>query len=207
MKTFIVSVIRFIITFFRAVQSQFFKFRLSLVKRDFKCIGSGSSFAPNVYFKGKECISIGSNTRIDSFTAITAWTNYRGVSYSPVLTIGNNCFLAQNIHISAISRIVIGDNALIGRSVTIIDNSHGQFIADQLEMSPALRPLHTKGEVIIGKNVWICDKATITAGVTIGDGCIVAANSVVTKSVPPYSLVAGNPARVIKTINVDDNEQ
>ena len=66
-------------------------------------------------------------------------------------------------------------------------------------MRPQKRELSSKGIIKIGDNVWIGDKATILSNVSIGDGSIVAANSVVTKNVPPYSVVAGNPARVIKT--------
>lgn len=202
MNALFISIIKFLVSGFRYVQSLFFKFRLSLMKYDFKEIGSGSTFALNVYFKGKESISIGSNTKIDSFSAITAWTNYRGQGFHPQLKIGSDCRIGAYNHITAVERITIGDGALTGKWVTITDNSHGQLVADQIETPPAFRPLFSKGEVIIGKNVWICDKATITAGVTIGDGCIIAANAVVTKSVPPYSLVAGNPARVMKSLDI-----
>lgn len=56
----------------------------------------------------------------------------------------------------------------------------------------------SKGGVHIGKNVWIGDKATILPGVSIGEGTVVAANAVVTKDVPPFCVVGGNPARVIR---------
>lgn len=59
----------------------------------------------------------------------------------------------------------------------------------------------SKGPVIIGSNVWFGDKATILPNVTIGDGAVIAANSVVTKDVPAYSVVAGNPAKIIKQVN------
>ena len=58
--------------------------------------------------------------------------------------------------------------------------------------------LSQKGPVVIGNNVWLADKVSVMPGVTIGDGAIVAANAVVTKDVPPYALVAGIPAKVIK---------
>lgn len=201
MKSLIFSLFKPFLALYCKIQAFSHRIRLNLVKLKFKSFGENSDFASHVVFKGRECISVGANTRIDSFTLITAWTEYRGTSFSSSIVIGDNCYIAPNTHITAINKITIGDNALIGRCVTITDNSHGQLVADQLKMSPAFRPLYSKGEVVIGKNVWICDKATITAGVTIGDGCIIAANAVVTKSVPPYSLVAGNPARVIKTIN------
>ena len=56
----------------------------------------------------------------------------------------------------------------------------------------------SKGDVIIGKNVWIGDKVTILPNVKIGDGVVIGANSVVTKDIPPCSVVAGNPAKIIK---------
>ena len=61
-----------------------------------------------------------------------------------------------------------------------------------------------KGPVIIEDNVWIGDKATILSGVKIGKGAIVAANAVVTKDVPAYSVVAGNPAKIIRKVNDED---
>lgn len=57
--------------------------------------------------------------------------------------------------------------------------------------------MKSKGGVVIGKNVWIGDKATILPGVVVGDGAIIGANAVVTKNVPANSVVVGNPARVV----------
>jgi acetyltransferase-like isoleucine patch superfamily enzyme len=71
-------------------------------------------------------------------------------------------------------------------------------------MAPNYRELFSKGAVYIGKNVWIGDKASIMPGVTIGEGCIVGANTVVTKDVPPYSVVVGSPAKIVKTLKVNN---
>lgn len=60
--------------------------------------------------------------------------------------------------------------------------------------------MYSKGDVSIGKNVWIGEKATILPGVTIGEGSIIGANSVVTKNIPPYSIACGIPAKVIKKL-------
>jgi acetyltransferase-like isoleucine patch superfamily enzyme len=56
----------------------------------------------------------------------------------------------------------------------------------------------TNGDVVIGNDVWICDNVTIMSGVTIGDGAVIACNSHVVKNVEPYSIVGGNPAKLIK---------
>ncbi|MBQ4055965.1 MAG: hypothetical protein IJD32_02545 [Bacteroidaceae bacterium] len=63
---------------------------------------------------------------------------------------------------------------------------------------PRLRNVTSKGTIVIKDNVWIGDKATILPNVTIGEGAVIAANSVITKDVPPYSVAAGNPAIIIK---------
>jgi len=78
---------------------------------------------------------------------------------------------------------------------------YNHWILRQIGIIPAFRPMISKGPTIIGDRVWIGDKATILPGVTIGESCIVAANTVVTKDIPPFSLVAGNPARIIKQID------
>ena len=109
-------------------------------------------------------------------------------------------FWGQFIKIS-INRIKIGEGVLTGKFVTITDNSHGNPNDEsESNISPVIRTVYSKGQVIIGNNVWIGDKATILPNVKIGDGCAIGANSVVTKDIPAYSIVGGNPARIIKTI-------
>ena len=71
---------------------------------------------------------------------------------------------------------------------------------EYLNIDPLRRPIISKGPVSIGKNVWIGDKATILPNVSIGDGAIIAANAVITKDVPPYSVAGGNPAKIIRVI-------
>ena len=107
-------------------------------------------------------------------------------------------------YITAINNITIGNNILTGKWVTITDNSHGEVTLEQMHQDPLKRPVVSKGPVHIGDNVWIGDKATILPHVSIGDGAIIAANAVVTKDVPPYSVAAGNPAKIIKTFKTFD---
>lgn len=86
-------------------------------------------------------------------------------------------------------KIWIGDHTRIGRDVWIRDNNGGHKII-QVGYTD-------KAPVIIGNYVWICSGAQIMKGVTIGDGAVISANSVVTSNVPAHSIVAGNPAKVI----------
>lgn len=148
---------------------------------------------------GEDCIEIGDRTRIERGCIITAWKRTPdGGEHTPSIVIGAGCCIGEYNHITAINKIVIGDHLLTGRWVTITDNNHGDSSYEILQMDPCARPVVSKGAVVIGDNVWIGDKATILSGVTIGDGAVIAANSVVTKDVPAYSVVAGNPAKVIK---------
>ena len=87
----------------------------------------------------------------------------------------------------------------MGANVLVSDNSHGQLIEEQLSFQPSKRPLYSKGCIKIEENVWIGENVSILGGVTIGNGAIIGANSVVTHDVPPFSLAAGAPAKIIKT--------
>lgn len=86
-------------------------------------------------------------------------------------------------------KIWIGDHTRIGRDVWIRDNNGGHKIIQV--------GYKDKAPVIIGNYVWICSGAQIMKGVTIGDGAVISANSVVTSNVPAHSIVAGNPAKVV----------
>lgn len=149
---------------------------------------------------GQKHIVIGDNTIIQRHTILGCWTSYHEQTFSPSITIGNHCNIGEYCHITAINKIVIGDGLLTGRFVLISDNSHGGLSQEEASIPPISRKLVSKGAVIIGNYVWIGDKATILAGVHIGDNAIIAANAVVTADVPANSMVAGAPARIIKTI-------
>lgn len=168
--------------------------RSAWLRREFKSMGNHVMFGKIGLLKGTECISIGDWCKFGDYVFLTAWTRYS----TPTINIGKRCFFGEFSHITATNKIVIGDNCLTGKHVTITDNSHGETDKYNLEIPPLKRIFVSKGPVIIGNNVWIGDKATILPNVTIGEGCVIAANSVVTKNVPPYSVVAGIPAKVIK---------
>ena len=114
--------------------------------------------------------------------------------------VGDGASIGEYSHITCAQQIEIGDGLLTGRFVLITDNGHGKSSVDEMELPPILRSVYSHGPVIIGRNVWIGDKATILPNVTIGDGAIIAANAVVTKDVPAYAIVAGIPAKVVKMI-------
>lgn len=108
------------------------------------------------------------------------------------ITIGKNVFINSGCTFQDQGGISLGDGALIGHQVSIATINH--------DMDPDRRGSMTFRPVTIGRNVWIGDHATILPGVTIGDGAVVAAGAVVTKDVPPRTVVAGVPAKIIRTI-------
>ncbi len=147
---------------------------------------------------GGSQMEIGKNVSIGRYSIITAFTKRRNQSFSSQIIIGNNCNIGDYNHITCVNKIIIGNGVLTGRWVTITDNSHGESKLSDLNNEPIKRDVVSKGPVIIEDNVWIGDKVTILPNVTIGKGSVVAANAVVTKSIPQYSIAAGNPAKVIK---------
>lgn len=120
---------------------------------------------------------------------------------SKKLIIGKNCKMGDNIHIVATEKVIIGDNCLMASKIFISDTSHGCYSSITTDSSPDIppdeRPLYVK-PVRIGDNVWIGENVCILLGVSIGNSCIIAANSVVNKDIPENCIVAGSPATIIK---------
>lgn len=165
-------------------------------------------FGKNNYIHGEDFITIGPYTGFGNGLYMTAWKSWNYVdsntntnktqTFNPILKIGKGCWFGLYNHITCVNEIIIGDNFLSGKYVTISDNNHGDTKLETLQIQPTKRKIVSKGGIIIGNNVWVGDKATILSGVKIGDGAVIAANAVVTKSIPAYSVVAGNPAKIIK---------
>lgn len=151
---------------------------------------------------GQKNISVGNYTIIQSLSILGCWTKYRNQEFpNASITIGNHCSIGEYNHITACNKITIGDGFLTGRYVIISDNSHGGLSEDESLIVPAKRDLKSKGEVVIGNNVWLGDKVAVLSGVHIGNNVIVAANAVVTKDLPDGCIAAGVPARVVKKIS------
>lgn len=168
------------------------------VRTRFKSCPLSVHFRTIGMLNGMECITIGENSTFGKDVFLTAWPKLHELVFTPELIIGSNCNFGAYNHITCTNKLVIGDDCLTGKWVTITDNSHGNTDIETLHQHPLYRSIVSKGPVIIGNNVWIGDKATILPGVTIGDGAVIAANTVVTRDVPAYSVCVGNPGRVIK---------
>jgi acetyltransferase-like isoleucine patch superfamily enzyme len=123
------------------------------------------------------------------------------------IQIGDNCYVGEGARIWSAERVSIGNNVLISHNVNIIDtNSHEMYSVERAERYKQLvgtghwedRGNVVTAPIILKDDCWISFGASVLKGVTIGKGAIVAANSVVTKDVPDYAIVAGNPAQIVK---------
>jgi len=120
------------------------------------------------------------------------------------LFIGENFQMNDYVHITATEKVIIGKNVLLASKIYISDSSHGSYAGDENDSSPDSIPMERKmvsKQVIIEDNVWLGEFVSVLPGVTIGKGCIVGANSVVAKSLPPYVIAVGSPAKAIKKYN------
>ena len=124
---------------------------------------------------------------------------------SPKLIIGENCHIGDSVHIAAAERVTIGDSCLLASHIFISDCSHGDTRCDAPDTHPESRPLVTC-PTTIGDNVWIGENVCVLMGSRIGSGCIVGANSVVTKQFPDNCIIAGAPAKIIKRFDSDRGE-
>ena len=127
--------------------------------------------------------------RISNFL-MTAGPFYIKCTDKAEITIGDNCFFNHNCSLTAAENIVIGNQCMFANNFVVVDHDHDRKdgkILKELVSAP----------VKIGNNVWCGANVTVLKGVTIGDGAVIAAGSVVNRDVAAYSVVAGVPARKI----------
>ncbi|MGE0766676.1 MAG: acyltransferase [Hyphomicrobiaceae bacterium] len=133
---------------------------------------------------------VGERTRLIS----TAATLELYVEQGAALNIGAGSLVNYGCSIAATSLIRIGSRCNIGTHVIIMDNDYHELAPERRHIRPASAP------IILEDDVWICARSIILRGVTIGWGSVIGAGSVVTRDIPPRSLAAGQPARVIRSI-------
>lgn len=154
----------------------------------FRSVGNGTKFYGKVRFGSVHGnIVLGKNCMLGHDVFFSAGKNCS-------VNIGDNCSLNNGCHIVALYGITIGDNTHIGELCSIRDQNHRFEDPKQLIRNQGFSgaPIH------IGKDVWIGRGVFITPGVEIGDGCVIGANSVVTKSLEPFSVAVGSPAKMIR---------
>lgn len=150
---------------------------------------------------------------IDLGEGLTTGVGCRLEAYSfnnkPTLHFGKNVQINDYVHICAMSNVAIGDNVLMAGRIYISDNSHGSYKGDHNDSNPQIAPTqrdYPTAEVIVEENVWIGAGVVVLPGVKIGKGSIIGANSVVSKSIEPYTIAVGQPAKVIKQYNLETKQ-
>lgn len=121
------------------------------------------------------------------------------INYGPGVSFGDDCFLNFGCTLLALGGINIGDGAFIGPHCVLATEYHPE--------DPAIRHTLLTKPITIGRNAWLGADVKVLAGVTIGENAIVAAGSVVNRDVPPNTVVAGTPAKVIRPIKEDKTIQ
>jgi acetyltransferase-like isoleucine patch superfamily enzyme len=146
---------------------------------------------PNV--RGRTLLYIGDDVRLSGDFAITSGR----FGNRPTLRIGDRAFIGHKVSITCNREVVIENDVLIAASCRISDYD-GHSPSLEKRICNSLPDLEEMQPVRICKGAWVGYGVSILKGVTVGEGAIVGANSVVTHNVPPYSVAAGSPAKVVK---------
>lgn len=158
-------------------------------KDRFASCGGGVRFGDQLVVIGFPAIRIGEGTSIMS-------GSYFYAHDSSNLVIGSRCAFNHNVFLGASEgEIIIGDDVLIGPNVVLRADDHVFARTDVPIRSQGHRP----GRIVIGDDVWLAANVVVTSGVTIGNGCVVGAGSIVTHDLPPMTVCVGNPARPIRS--------
>jgi acetyltransferase-like isoleucine patch superfamily enzyme len=172
-------------------------------KFSFKSFGNKSIIMKPILIRNSKFISIGNNVFIRDGVRLEIVAN--NSERIPILLIGDNVNIEQNVHIVCHSRIEIGENVSITANCSIVDVEHPyNDMTDNIKIGS--RILNEESFVEIGSGSFIGIGCTILPNVRIGKQCVIGANSVVTKSIPDYSVAVGSPAIIIKKFNQAKNQ-
>ncbi|MCK5820371.1 MAG: acyltransferase [Bacteroidales bacterium] len=180
------------------------KFYTWLLKKDLGSIGKNSVIYPPFHSGNISEVNIGSDCSINAGSWIECIKKYGDVEYDDVrIDIGDSTYIGHRAHIIACSNIQIGKNVVFADGVYVTDNLHG---FKDIHKPVFAQPLVCPGTVIIEDEVWLGESVCVLPNVTIGKHSVIGSNSVVTKSIPAYSIAVGSPAKVIKSYNFDTQQ-
>lgn len=158
-------------------------------------------------------ILLGQNVNIDPSTSINNVVISDNVriakrcsifgSYENNVEIGANSYIGMNTILNGFgAKLTIGNNVSIAQNVNIMCDSGPNASTNMQKLFPII-----KGSVIIGSHCWIGANAIIMPGVELGEYCIIAANSFVIMSYPPFSIIGGTPAKLIRTLTLEEQNK
>ena len=135
-------------------------------------------------------LEVGAGTLFEPHVWLTAPEEAR-------IRIGQGCFLNIGVMVAAVKLVEIGDHCMFANGCFVTDGAH-RF--DDPDRPVPWQGFTTKGPTRVGDNVWCGANVVITSGVTVGERCVIGANSVVTRDLPPRSIAAGVPAKVLSEV-------
>jgi acetyltransferase-like isoleucine patch superfamily enzyme len=155
-------------------------------------VGRGTTLS-RLYITWPHQVQLGANCRIEH----DVYFHYDGIYLAgPSIIIGDDTFVGHHCEFNIRQSIVVGNHGNIAAGCKFIDHNHNAGYSDRKNRVP-----DPKGApILIGKYVWMGVNVVVLAGVNIGDGAVIAAGSVVTKSVPSGQLWGGIPARLIREV-------
>ncbi len=161
--------------------------------------GRNISIGEHTQFYGSAHIRLGDNVILANRVTLRALTHYPWTqppqTFSPQIDIQRGAFINNGCQISCANKVVIGEEVMLAENCFVADNNHGFSDPDR---SIREQPLTVGGEVHIDEGAWLGANVCVLGAVHIGKHCVIGANAVVTRDIPPYSLAVGAPAKVIK---------
>lgn len=191
---------------YKRIVDKFLRIHLSLYyysyKAQMKHCGKNLNLKKGLIIDYPECLHLGDDVTINSdcWLSMGKYTYQKDaldIKASPELKIGDATYIGRFVSISCANRITIGKKVLIADRCYIGDIVHG-FEDKSLAIKDQY--IRSNGNIEIGDETWIGSNVSILPNVKIGKHCVIGANSVVTKNVPDYHVVAGNPAKTIRKI-------
>lgn len=161
-------------------------------------MGAGSLIRRPWRILNPRYIETGERVQIGQHVILNALRGYNGVPINGHIRLEDDVYIGGYCQIHAMGRMNIGKGCVLSEHVYVSDTAHR---LDPKAGPIMQQPLTSKGPVTLGQNVFIGYGCSILPGVTLGDHCIVGTRSVVTRSFPAYSMIAGTPARLIKRYN------
>jgi acetyltransferase-like isoleucine patch superfamily enzyme len=145
--------------------------------------------------KNGKLIEVGHNCHIGKSLVMEPIAGYGDQVFKPKIIIGNDVYIGRYCQIFCVDTVKIDDGCVLSEYIYISDSAHGFDPDAGLIMQ---QELESKGPIYLGRNTFVGYGVSIMPGVSLGRNCVVGINSVVTRSFPDFSMIAGSPAKLIK---------